>query len=433
MHRRVLRILPLAAALALSAAPAVAAPADQEVLPKGWQQSEDRAWATEGDSTGFRLMVADAKAGYAWRTAASLAEPGFDTDAWIGNVCFTGSGRRAVVVYAPRQFTNHDDTFQRGGFAAVVDLADGKVTKLGTTVSLAYHNPGCGTDETAVLAQNGGTKLGRTKLHVLDTATGRMVRSQELPGQITSAIPLGDRIVAADGAGVVEIDPLGGTKKLTGTAGAPSYLRADSDGGVAFLEVPDDNTAVAKHLAAGARDAKEIARGPLTELGLSAGKGGRVFLTGKPSDVKALPRTVRKVAASPRSELSSMGQVEVSQAREGSLEARMTESGKTARFQVAPDAAPAAASPSTNPVDDDRTCAVQRNDPGTQVFQPHWKQVEWAVDLAVQDALNVERPANWNQSGIPGWRPQAILPPIPLEGGGKVPAQIMLGILAQES
>ncbi len=34
---------------------------------------------------------------------------GFDTDAWIGNVCVTASGDRAVVAYAPRTFTDKED------------------------------------------------------------------------------------------------------------------------------------------------------------------------------------------------------------------------------------------------------------------------------------------------------------------------------------
>ena len=54
---------------------------------------------------------------------ATLSEPGFDVDQWIGNACLTGSGRRLVVVYGPRTFTNRADLFDRGGFTAVVDQA----------------------------------------------------------------------------------------------------------------------------------------------------------------------------------------------------------------------------------------------------------------------------------------------------------------------
>jgi hypothetical protein len=73
-------------------------------LGDGWAQSTDRSWTTAGDQDGFHLLTADASEGYRWRTAATLSEPGVETDQWIGNVCVTGSGDRAVVVYAPRAF-----------------------------------------------------------------------------------------------------------------------------------------------------------------------------------------------------------------------------------------------------------------------------------------------------------------------------------------
>src|SRR5689334_18810381 len=60
----------------------------------------------QGDQDAFHLLVASDRDGYAWRTVASLSEPGVETDRWIGNVCVTGSGDRAVVVYAPRAWTN---------------------------------------------------------------------------------------------------------------------------------------------------------------------------------------------------------------------------------------------------------------------------------------------------------------------------------------
>ncbi|MGH3679036.1 MAG: SGNH/GDSL hydrolase family protein, partial [Natronosporangium sp.] len=79
-------------------------------------------------------------------------------------------------------------------------------------------------------------------------------------------------------------------------------------------------------------------------------------------------------------------------------------------------------------------CAVPRNDPTIQVYQPAPKQVEWAADLAVKgQLLNVTRPANWLNNGLPAFSPQSLFPRVPLGGGGDVPAQVMLGILAQES
>ena len=86
-----------------------------------------------------------------------------------------------------------------------------------------------------------------------------------------------------------------------------------------------------------------------------------------------------------------------------------------------------------DPVDVGRTCSNPRNDIRAQVYQPSPKQVEWAADLAVQGALTVQRPANWKNSGLPTYNPKSLIPAGTLEGGGRVPAQILLGILAQES
>ncbi|GAB4007482.1 hypothetical protein GCM10029992_61350 [Glycomyces albus] len=83
--------------------------------------------------------------------------------------------------------------------------------------------------------------------------------------------------------------------------------------------------------------------------------------------------------------------------------------------------------------DPDRACAMPRNDPSLMVYQPTTDQVEWAVDLAVRGDLTDTRPADWNNLGLPAYSPQGQFPPGPLAGGGEVPAQIMLGILAQES
>ncbi|BCB89314.1 hypothetical protein Psuf_066270 [Phytohabitans suffuscus] len=76
---------------------------------------------------------------------------------------------------------------------------------------------------------------------------------------------------------------------------------------------------------------------------------------------------------------------------------------------------------------------MPRNDPKLQAYQPSPAQVEWAVDLAVRGALTGQRPANYLGWGLPAYSPQGLLAPIPLSGGGRVPAQVMLGILAQES
>jgi hypothetical protein len=107
--------------------------------------------------------------------------------------------------------------------------------------------------------------------------------------------------------------------------------------------------------------------------------------------------------------------------------------------QAAPGARPAVAaavSDDHNPVDTDRWCSVPRNDIAQQALQPTPNQVEWAVDMAVRGDLT----SGWVTQG--GWRsqtglgtvdPQSLFPSPTLAGGGRIPAQVELGILAQES
>jgi hypothetical protein len=473
-----------------AAPPDVVPPAARvAALPVDWASSDDRAWTTAGDPTGFHLLVADSRSGYAWRTVASLSEPGFDTDRWIGNVCFTQSGRYAVVVYAPRQFTNRPELFERGGFAAVVDVGTGGVRKLGMTVALAYFNPGCGTGESAVLTQVGPETKRRTRLHVLEVPGAKVVRRHELAGQVTSAVPVTGGVVAAGRGGLVKVDPAGKERTLAATTGAPFAIHPDAAGGVAFLEAHHGGTGVARYAAAGG-GVRELARGPLTELQLSAGTGGRVFLAGEPTRVGALPAGVRRVDVPVSADISTEGRVGVrhespagglatpGESQQVKLSARVPGTGKTLQFGVTPGdrpaprlaegrtpaslaGAPAPAGKVTSkvtgktaatgvaevavavqeepgrytPEDPVATCAVPRNDVHTQVYQPYWRQVEWAVDQAVVGRLTTPRPGNWKQSGLPSWSPQGMFPRIGLVTGAnhRVPAQVMLGVLAQES
>src|SRR5262249_24445837 len=140
------------------------------LLPKGWQAAKDRAVTTAGDITGLHVLVADESTGYAWRTAATLADNTFDADQWIGNACVTGSGRKAVVVYAPRNCTNIPDAMARGGFVAIVDLTSGAVRKLAVRSTLAYYSPGCGTGD--AVAVSSLSDKGTTALSLVDAATG---------------------------------------------------------------------------------------------------------------------------------------------------------------------------------------------------------------------------------------------------------------------
>ncbi|MEU1164978.1 hypothetical protein ABZ372_32370 [Streptomyces sp. NPDC005921] len=86
-----------------------------------------------------------------------------------------------------------------------------------------------------------------------------------------------------------------------------------------------------------------------------------------------------------------------------------------------------------NPQSHFTNCLVKRNDVNAQALQPSANQVAWAVVQAVHGDLDITRPANYLGTGSDAYSPESLFPRVTLTGGGTVPAQVMLGILAQES
>jgi hypothetical protein len=443
-------------------------------LPAGWRMSTDRAVTVAGDGSGLHVLVADSKDAYRWRAVATLSEDGVTDDQWVGNACMTASGTRAVVSYAPRGFTNDPDAFDRGTFAAIVDLTSGAVTKLPVTTTLAYFSPGCGAGESAVLTQENATR-GQTRLITVDAAKGTVVNTVSVGGQATSAVPTADGTVAAIDSRLVSVDSAGHDHLLAATSGPAFDVHVDSAGGVAFVD-RDGSSSSVHRVSAGVRTT--LATGAVGSIGVSAGSGGRVFMTGKPVKINQLPATMSKLAVDPGAVVSSQGQLAVTAAAPASLADRLsqlgsvsstsdsdpvsigavTANGTPVHFVVQPSPAngstrspalgakAASAATSNDTVDGDRSCSIPRNDPNTQIYQPTPNQVEWAVDDAVRNDLTstasvpIVRPAGWKNEGLEAWSPQDVFPALPLYGGNgqplagaRVPAQVLLGIMAQES
>ncbi|MFI1994086.1 GDSL-type esterase/lipase family protein [Actinoplanes sp. NPDC020271] len=446
-----------------------AVPEPDKTLRSGWRSSADRAVTVAGDLDGLHVLAATERSGYSWNTVATLSEPGVDTSQWIGQACTTGSGQRAVVVYAPVEASNHPDRMESGGFVATVDLTTGTVHKLGLRASLAYYNPGCGSGETAVITAQQTTDSGiDSTLTVVDAARGKAGRSQKIRKQISSAVPYQDGIAAVDGNQLISLGSTGARRNLTTADGSPLRLHPDLDGGLGYEVVNGSDTQV-----------RRLAGGKSALLGHGAGgdvqlqaAGGRVFVIGQRADQVTLPKAKswKRVPAAADSDISTTGELAVTSARSTAtarpgggqtlIAADVTATAKPVSFAVNPSsvtdtdgAAPAPGTtgtsssgpiapksslatvdPATVPWDPDRGCAVARNDPSMMTYQATSQQVEWAADLAVKGQLMVSRPANWEGSGMPStWQPQALFPLHPLLGGGHVPVQVLLGVLAQES
>ncbi|MDG9721089.1 SGNH/GDSL hydrolase family protein [Streptomyces sp. DH24] len=450
---------------------------------------------TAADRGGLKVLVADSKDAYQWRTVATLAEPGMPADSWIGNSCVIDRDH-AAVVYAPRTFTNKPDLMQGGAFTAVVDLKSGQVRKLPFTGSLAYFDPSC-NPETRTAAFT-AFRDSKTRLITVDTS-GKTTTDTTVTGQITSAVPTKDGLVAAHGRQLVHVDPRNrNIRRLAAAKGVPFDIRPTRTG-IVFLD-RNGSTALAK-LWNGRGTPSTLASGKLGDLALEQGSEGRAFLTGNTTDAKLAGTAVSRLDVRADADVSSHGRLAVdpvlmagvragldrignagkgftrdepspraptqdptdgnpaaptitsvatatgekitqtvaditSGTGKESFSPALTTAGKSGRTpQKSRLAAQAAADPH-NPVDTDRWCSIPRNDIKALALQPTPNQVEWAVNMAIRGELR----SNWITQG--GWRsqlglatvdPQGLFPAPALKGGGRIPAQVLLGVLAQES
>ncbi|WP_435212716.1 SGNH/GDSL hydrolase family protein [Streptomyces sp. bgisy034] len=476
-----------------SSDPPTRVPEPGKKLGKNWKTSADRAVTTAADSGGLKVLVADSKDAYRWRTVATLAEPGMPADSWIGNSCVMDRDH-AAVVYAPRTFANKPDLMQGGAFTAVVDLKSGHVTKLPFTGSLAYFDPSC-NPETHTAAFT-AFRDSRTRLLTVDTS-GRTTTDTTVTGQVTSAVPTKDGLVAAHGRHLVRVDPADRTlRKLAATNGVPFDIHPTSKG-IAFLD-RSGSTARAK-LWKDHGAPSTLASGKLGDLALEQGTGGRAFLTGSTTKAKLTGTAVARLDVPAGTDVSSQGRLAVDPVlmpgvragleRIGNAGKGFTKAEPSPRGRMSQDPTDDAAAPLTvnsiatatgekitqtvadttsgtgkesfspalpaagkqgrspeksgraaqaadphDPVDTDRWCSIPRNDVKGLALQPTPNQVEWAVNMAIRGELR----AKWIKQG--GWRsglgtvdPQGLFPAPALKGGGRIPAQVLLGVLAQES
>jgi hypothetical protein len=443
-----------------------------KALPGGWQQSSDEAVTVVGDGTGLHVLAASESSGYAWKSVATLGDPSVQTDMWIGQACVTSSGVSAVVVYAPEQVTNMAGAQGELGRAAVVNLRTGAVKDLGGGFSVAYFNPGCGTGNTAVLteggwaADSGSTSL-VTTLAVVDTAAGKVSSTVRVPSQVSSAVPYQGQIAAVGEKGLEEINGAGVARRLAATPGVAYQLTPDASGGLGYQTVVNQQVGLWRLAAGKAKKVASVAKGAAQLRQI----GGQVWLVGPDaSKVSGLPAQWRAVDAPVTAQPSSTGTLVVSAAGSvtpaggkgadpdapapASISAQLLAgSHQSASFVVpttnAPPVAPASgkgaasssggvhpmAAPgaSSTPVSADRTCAIALDDPTVQAYQPTFAQVEWAADQAVQGSLTNTRPTGLYGSSLTSYTPQAMFPLPSIDGGSTLPAQVLLGVLTQES
>jgi hypothetical protein len=445
---------------------------------------DDTAFVTMGGPDGVSVLRGRAADGYRWERIAELFEPSIETDLWVANSCLDPDGTKMAIVYAPRAFANKESIFLGGAWGAIVDLHDGSVTELGRGYTLAYFNPGCGGGTFAAFTRY--TEDGTTQLAAVDLSSGEPRVKVDVDGQVTSASTdsAGQLVAVADGA-VVRIDDDGQTHVISESPGHPFTLQIDGHDRIAFLARESAERASAHLVGSRTDEPVELAAGALDQVGLT--RTGDTFFVLGDAQVREPDRAGLRFVpeADPTARVSSSGALVVNGASpagmrdrfaaEGdvrpSIDAWAIHSGTALRFIVNP-AADASLTTSSNdelswtssddpqpaapaflnltplpvveteqgtlgspndPIEAERTCAVPRNDPASQAYQPKPRQVQWAVDRAVSGQLLEQRPANWRNLGMAEYTPQVMFPRVALAGGGSIPPQVMLGVLAQES
>ncbi|GIG63025.1 hypothetical protein Lfu02_73970 [Longispora fulva] len=431
-------------------------------LAPGWRNSSDVLVTGAGDSKGFHLYVAREKDAFAWTTLATLTASALDQGPWTGQVCVTGSGRYAVAVYAPAAAASTPRLLAAGGLAAVVDTRTGKATKVAEGVQLAYFNPACGPGDRALLTRVIGGDDGKqqTDLLAVDAAAAKVTGTRRIAAQLTTPTPAPDGDYGIAHGALVKIGPAGELTPVGTPQGTPFAVQATAHNGIDVASV-DKDKAVVQRFARG--KVTQIGTGPWNKLQLFGLVGGGNAVVG---DTNAVPGTVaelskltsdRQVQAvsaqghllaqeiltrqAGRSVAAPLARPDARDAGTMMVTVRATRTGRISTGTVTTSAAPtldaipttATNRPSLTADTSTPGCAVGRNDPQIQAFQPSPNMVEWAVDQAVHGRLTTQRPANYLKTGQPAYSPQGMFPPHSVRDGGTVPAQLLLAILAQET
>jgi hypothetical protein len=432
-------------------------------LGKNWRDSSDTIVTGAGDTDGYHLYIAHEKDAFAWRTLATLTSSDLDFGPWGGAVCVTGSGKYAVAVFAPKKAANDPKLALSGALAAVVNTTTGKIARVATGVQYAYFNPGCGPDDRVLLTRAAGDDRGQnTDLLTVDAAAGKVVRTRHIDAQLTNPAPAPDGDYGIVGTKLVKVGDDGKLTTVATPQGQTFGVRATAHNGIDMVSV-DGKDAVAQRVKGGR--ISTTATGPRDKLDLYSLRGGKNALVGQarmsgtPAELTTIPEDRQVSAISGEGHLIAeevysqqtadsitqpLTNADPTHAGRVNLRLRPADATKpvTTAAVTTTDSAPtldaslrvtqnvtAAATVVINPP----SCAVRRNDTTVQPLQPSPDMVEWAVDNAVHNSLTNARPANYLKSGLPSYSPQGMFPLHSLTGGGTVPANLMLAILAQET
>lgn len=446
------------------AAPAHAAVADPDgALGAGWRTSADALVTGVGDTDGFHLYVARENQAFQWSTLATLHATSLDVGPWTGYTCVTGSGRYAVAVYAPAMASNKPALEEAGALAAVVDIDTGRSTVVASGVQLAYFNPACGPTDDVLLTRALGDNEQQTDLLTVDAATAQVVATTRVDAQLTTPLATSGGDYGIAHGNLVRVGASGALTTLATPAGRPFALAASSGNAIDLVSVHGQQV-IAERYAAGRMN--RIGTAAPDRLQLFGLRGGTDLLVGDTSNlhsanypglsVTAADQQVDGVSEQGHLLLRSATTKQADETANGglaradpkaagtmSIVVQATYSGHQQAGTVTATKAPVLNSLVAGtgtalqrpmdpppPIIDVPACAVPRNETDRQVPQPSPNQVEWAIDQAVHGDLTVARPTDYLHTGEPGYTPDGMFG-FPTDV--TVPAQVMLGIVAQET
>ncbi|WP_157735233.1 GDSL-type esterase/lipase family protein [Pseudofrankia inefficax] len=427
----------------------------------------DVAALAVGTPDGVNVLVPNSATVGGWRELTNLSVQGWDTPMWTEFHCVTGDGRYMAVTFAPIGMADDETLRDEGAFGAIVDLRTGSRWVLPVRVGLKYYSPGCGTGTDVVFSRNTGTDHANTELIRVDAAGSKIRDRRTVTGRVASAVPTAKGVAAADGSRVISVAANGGTSTLATAPGAVFDLRPSSSDGLDYLAVTGPTTSKAFRRGSNGKVA-ELADGPLRNMALWQGRGGKNHLVGRPSRVAGgNPIDVLGTDTQPADLSLEGGLVVDGEDVPGGTAPTKTTSAITIRNRsrsggaatatqvtaAAADQAPAASAspapsslapgtlkpntlPSGGAAGSGSPCAVAPLDPSMQVIQPSPAQIQWSAYRAVSGGLTTQRPANWEKHGLPAYTPASLIPIASLAGapsGGHIPTQVLEGVLAQES
>jgi hypothetical protein len=428
--------------------------------------SNDVVVTSSSDLSGYHLFAAHASTGWKWRALATIQPGGDGDDTWVGQQCITGDGTHAVVVLLPRLAVNSPEGRDQGALAYSVNLTTGSIAPLVDGLSAAYFNPGCGVGSSVVLTGYPSADESETRLITVDASSDTVLAAQLLPGEITSAVPVGQSIAAVEGDMVVRIGRDGHVSRLAGFRGQQPYsLRPNAQGGVDLLTTDRRTTTDAWRIISGSD--VFLGSGADDTVALFGGLAGATMLLGTPGE-PVLPAhvvgasiggDVLLAGASNSKPLSTAPQtldaesILIDARSHALVNSNLPELASSSGVRSAT-ALPSPAAgvrggeqlgqaPFTNTTSP--TCAVPRNNLHVQVPQPSLAQVDWGLQQATRNLLSgsFSRKAGYlnmvnETSGSPlaAYQPSVDFPRPSLSGGSAstaVPPQVLEGIFAQES